>query len=223
MKLFVKKRTIILMILFSVLGFYAAYHIFSPAKGDKSPWTLPNVTNTGKKFITKDTLVSEIREKQDLITMEVDMAEQVVIDNSFGNLSIFKKVQSVNFFGKGLYTVDLSVLKSENLVIADNEKSITVKIPQPVIKTISLDEEKTTYKNPENGLFRFGEIKLTSSENQIMSQLVKEKMSKKMMEPALYDNASKTTELIIKGLIETITKGKTKTKYEITIEYEKRP
>ena len=44
-----------------------------------------------------------------------------------------------------------------------------------------------------------------------------------MMEEELYDKASKTTESILKGIIGSIAEGKTKTKYEIIIEYEKRP
>ena len=223
MRIFVKKKTIILMILCSILGFYAAYHVFVAPKSKKSPWTLPNINNTGSKFITKDALVSEIREKQDLITMEVDMNEKVLIDNSWGNLSIFKKVQSVTYFGKGLYTVDLSGLKAENLIIVDKLNRITIKIPRPIIKAISVDEEKTTYENPENGIFRFGEIKLTLEENQNMLKSIEAKMSKKMMEKELYDKASKITESIIKSLIEGITAGKTKSKYEIIIEYEKGP
>jgi len=179
MRIFVKKKIIILMLLCAILGFYAAYHIFVAPKNTKSPWTLPNINNTGSKFITKDALVSEIREKQDLITMEVDMNEKVIIDNSWGNLSIFKKVQSVTYFGKGLYTVDLSGLKSENLMIVDKLNRITIKIPKPIIKAISIDEEKTTYENPENGIFRFGEIKLTLEENQNMLKSIEAKMSKK--------------------------------------------
>ena len=211
------------MILCGILGFYAAYYIFVQPKVGKSPWIVPNINDTSTKFITKDALVSEIREKQDLITMEVDMIEKVVIDNSWGDLSIFKKVQSVNYFGKGLFTVDLSQIKPENLVVQEDEKRLTIKIPEPIIKAITIDEEKTTYENPENGVFRFGEIKLTAAENQTMVRSVKEKMSKKMLENELYERASKTTEAIVKGLIETITEGKTKSKYEIIIEYEKRP
>ena len=211
------------MVLCGILGFYAAYYIFVQPKVGNSPWIVPNINDTSTKFITKDALVNEIREKQDLITMEVDMIEKVVIDNSWGDLSIFKKVQSVNYFGKGLFTVDLSQIKSENLVVQEDEKRLTIKIPEPIIKAITIDEEKTTYENPENGVFRFGEIKLTASENQTMVKSVKDKMSKKMLEFELYERASKTTEAIVKGLIETITEGKTKSKYEIIIEYEKRP
>lgn len=211
------------MVLCGILGFYAAYYIFVQPKVGNSPWIVPNINDTSTKFITKDALISEIREKQDLITMEVDMIEKVVIDNSWGDLSIFKKVQSVNYFGKGLFTVDLSQIKSENLVVQEDEKRLTIKIPEPIIKAITIDEEKTTYENPENGVFRFGEIKLTASENQTMVKSVKDKMSKKMLEFELYERASKTTEAIVKSLIETITEGKTKSKYEIIIEYEKRP
>jgi hypothetical protein len=211
------------MVLCGILGFYAAYYIFVQPKGGKSPWIVPNIKDTSTKFITKDALVSEIREKQDLITMEVDMIEKVVIDNSWGDLSIFKKVQSVNYFGKGLFTVDLSQIKSENLVVQEDEKRLTIKIPEPIIKAITIDEKKTTYENPENGVFRFGEIKLTTAENQTMVKSVKEKMAKKMLEFELYERASKTTEAIVKGLIEAITEGKTKFKYEITIEYDKGP
>jgi hypothetical protein len=93
----IKKRTIILIVLCISLGFYMCYHFFIGAKKSKETWIVPNVQDISKKFISKETLVNEIQQKQELITMEIQMTEKITLDDSWGNLSIFKKVQSINY------------------------------------------------------------------------------------------------------------------------------
>lgn len=207
------------MIFCVLLGFYIGYRIFVVPKNSTQTWIVPNVQDTAKKFITKETLINEIHQKQELITMETQMSEKVTLDDSWGNLSIFKKVQNINYYGTGTYIVDLSTLNPENIQIDNNKKEVTVKVSLPVIKSVNINEEKTEYQTPDNGFLRFGEIKLTTEESQMMLKNVKDKMLKKMSEQDYVAQASKASEATLINIVQTILQNKTNDKYDINIEY----
>lgn len=216
----VKKRTIILIIVCISFGFYIGYRLFVAPEKSKETWVVPNLQEVSKKFITEETLVSQIHQKQELITLEIDMTEKVTLDNSWGNLEIFKKVQSINYVGTGTYVIDLSTLKTENVTIDNKDKKITVKSASPTIKAVTIKEEKTEYQTPDNGLLRFGEIKLTPEENQMLLRNVKDKMLKKMGEQEFLSQATTSSKNTLKGLIENIIQSETKNSYTIEIQFQ---
>lgn len=202
MRIIVKKRTIILMLLCIVIGFTLAYRIYVTPKADSNPWTITKTSDDSKKFITKETLVTQIKQKQKLITTEVNLNEKITIDNSWGNLSIFKKIQNINFIGTGVYVLDLSNINSSNISI--NENSISMTLPSPSVEMVTLNEEKTEYETPERGLLRFGDIKLSPEDHQQLTGVVKDKMKSKMLEKQYYDTAINNSEKSMKTLIQSI-------------------
>jgi hypothetical protein len=213
----VKKRTIFLMIFCISLGFFLSFRTFVLPQKSKEVWIVPDVQEISKKFMTEETLVNEIQRKQELITLEVQMTEKVTLNDSWGSLDIFKKLQSISYSGTGTYTVDLSSLKAENITIDDKLKKVTVKVAPPNIKGVSINEEKTEYQTPENGLLRFGEIKLTPEENQMLIRNVKERMLNKMSEQDFTSEAKASTERTIKDLIQSIVLSKTTEAYNIEV------
>lgn len=215
----VKKRTLILIVLCTSLGFYLSYHFFIQPKKSKETWVVPNVQNTSKKFITRETLINQIQKKQELITLEIEMTEKISVDDSWGNLSLFKKIQNIDFNGTGIYTIDLSRLNNENIDIKTKDKKITVKVPSPVVKDISINEDKTKYEDTEKGLLRFGELKLSPAEYQVIRSNVKEKMVTKMSEQDFYKQALNTSEDTVKKLINGVIQNETQEKYEIKVEF----
>lgn len=217
----IKKRTIILIVLCVILGFYIGYKIFASSKNSKQSWIVPESKDISKKFITEETLVNEIHQRQQLITMEIDMAEKFTLDDSWGDLEIFKKIQNINYFGTGTYVIDLSNLKAENIEINNDTKEVTINMPKPSVKSVIICEEKTEYQTTENGLLRFGEIKLTPEENQFILKNIKEKMNNKMLENNFLSQAVKTSEEALKNIIESILQqGSTKPIYNIKIRWQ---
>ena len=190
------------MLLCLVIGFTFAYRIYVTPKADSKPWTITKTIDGSKKFITKETLVTEIKQKQKLITTEVNLNEKITIDNSWGNLSIFKKIQNINFIGTGIYVLDLSNINSNNISI--NENLISITLPKPSVEMVTLNEEKTVYETPERGLLRFGDIKLSPEDHQQLIVVVKDKMKNKMLEKQYYDKAIDNSEKSIKTLLQPI-------------------
>lgn len=192
------------MLICIVIGFFAAYKFFNRNSNSSSkPWTVANANDISKKFISKGTLIKKIEQKQKLITTEVAISEKVTIDNSWGNLDILKKVQNISFTGTGIYSVDLSNLKNSNLSINNETKIITLKVSKPQIEAINIDDAKTEYQT-ENGLLRFGEIKLTPEEHETIMENVKKDMNKKMMENNYYNTALSNSKKSIRDMIKSI-------------------
>lgn len=217
MNFHIRKRTILITILSVVLLSFFSYKIISIFKGDSKPWIVADSNDTSKKFIAKDAVVKKIQQKQKLITTEVEINSKATIDNSWGNISIFKKLQNISFTGKGVYVVDLSLLKSNNISIDSNNNIITVKIPKPKIELVTIDESKTVYETPEKGLLRFGDIKLTPEEHEIMMENVKKAMTEKMNENQYSDKASANSKRSMETLIKSILNNNSK--YTVKVEF----
>lgn len=203
MRIFVKKRTVLLIILCLILGFFIAYRIYVAPNSDPKSWTISKTEDGSKKFISKETLVSAIKQKQKLITTEVELNESITIDNSWGTLAIFKKMQSINFVGAGLYDIDLSTLNSKNITMKNN--TITVTLQKPAIEAVTLDPNKTTYNETDRGLLRFGDIKLSTEDGELLRKTVQDKMKDKMLETQYYntaiDNSKKSMISLIKSIV----------------------
>ncbi|QBD83814.1 DUF4230 domain-containing protein [Clostridium tetani] len=194
-----KNKNKIKLTIFIIVIIFFAYNKVLNDKNISLPNMDKSIEKMSRKTITRDAVVKKIQEKQDLITMEVELNNKVILDDSWGNLDIFKKVISIDFYGTGIYTVDLAKLNRENVLIQPS-KTITIRIPKPKVKSITLNEDKTTFKT-ENGLFRFGEIKITPAESQILSKKAKEKMNEQLNEKHLVESAlSKTKKSIEKSI-----------------------
>ena len=218
-KRFIKKRTVLLIVLCITLGFYVAYKVYKAPSKRVVPWVVVDAEDSNKKFISKETFISQIQQKQRLITTEVELKEKIVLDNSWGSMDLFKKVQNINFTGKGLYTVDLSQLKPANITLNPEKKHVAIKITKPAVEMVSIIEDKTVYETPQNGLLRFGEIKLTSAEQQLMTKTVKDKMSEKMLEKQYFDQATSNTEKALTQLVHSILKDQSSS-FKIDIEFQ---
>lgn len=212
------KLIILMIILFTMGGFFIAYHIYHPAKKASSQWIVPNVNTPYNKFMTKEALVKEIQQKNELISMETQLSEEVTMDDSWGNFPVFKKIQNVQFTGEGIYTIDLSKLSSDNLSLDTKNKAITITSPEPVVKSINIDEQKTIYETTEKGFLRFGEIKLTPAELESIQSSAKSKMNEKMMSPELYTQAEKNTKTALSDFVKSLL-GKEASSYNIVVQF----
>lgn len=202
MKKFIKKRTIVLMLICLCTGFFLSYIFFIAPKNDTHPWVIAKTSDSSSRFITKETLVTQIKQKQKLITTEVKLNEKITIDNSWGDWQVFKKIQTIDFIGTGIYTVDLSNLSSKNVTI--NGNNISINLSKPTVEMPTLDPNKTTFEPIEKGWFRFGDIKLSTEDQELLRRDVQDKMKDKMLESKYYDEAVKNSQKSMNSIIEPI-------------------
>ncbi|WP_055665167.1 DUF4230 domain-containing protein [Desnuesiella massiliensis] len=211
----------IIAILFTSLGLWGGYKLWVAPKKASEQWVLPNLKNPSNKFVTRDSLVTQINQKQEIIPMEADIEQTITFDESWGNLGFFKKVQNVHFFAKGIYAVDMSKISEGNVEINNDKKSIKVTLPKPYVKSIAINEEKTIYETPQKGILRFGDIKMTPAEYQIVMEDAKKKISEKLSSEEYFGQALNNTEIAVTRLIRSFFSEDTKNNYNIIIEFAK--
>lgn len=194
---------IILAVIFTSTGVFFTYKLLK-SKDNNEPWIVSNIDGNSTKFISKETLIKDIKSKRELITTEIDLEETLTINDSWGQFEVFKKLQTIHFFGRGIYYIDLSTLDDSSLVENKKGKSLTLKLSSPSIKTIVIDEEKTLYESPDMGILRFGEVKLTPSEYEVILNHIKTEMKTKLLQEEFYKRAKEESQNSIKKLLASL-------------------
>lgn len=208
----------ILAVMFTSLGFYGAYKLWASPKKETKQWVVPNLKDTSHKFFTEEALIQNIVQKQEMITTEVELNQKTSIDDSWGNVIAFKKIQHIYFYGRGIFVVNLSNITKDSISINGNKLTLTV--PKPYIKSINIDEEKTVYETPEKGVFRFGEIKLTPEEYEVMMTEAKGSMKEKLSSGQIYEDAVKNSEISISKFVQSLFSEDTKNNYTISVKFQ---
>ena len=160
---------------------------------------------TSSNELTKETLVKEFRNVNKLIPLEIELSETLILDNTYFNLDIFKKSKKITFFANCAYCIDFSNLSSDDIELNDISKEILIKIPQPEIFSISIDESKTIYDEPELGLLRFGDLDLSSEDLKKMNEKLYDSFSTKMKDSIFYDQAISNTQSSLEKLLLNLT------------------
>ncbi|MFD3155293.1 DUF4230 domain-containing protein [Haloimpatiens sp. FM7330] len=214
------KMKLIIILIFISLGFgiYMGYKIFKAPKKQNKTWIVPN-TNSSKKILTRDAVINSMKGKNELITLETKLKENITIDNSWGDLKIFKKIQNIHFYGTGVYCLDLSKITAKDISIDNVQKKLSINISKPYVKNITIAEKKTEYETVENGLLRFGEIKLEPSEYETILSEAKIKMLSKIKTLDIYNKAADASKKSVIDFLENIMKKTNTQKYKIEINF----
>ena len=89
--------------------------------------------------------------------------------------------KDIEFSAIGKWTIDFSKITSDNIVMNENSKSITIYISRP-IKDVTLLEEETKFEKTENKWFCFGDIEYTAEEYESIKHNIKCEALTKMID-----------------------------------------
>ena len=152
-------------------------------------------------FELEESILESIKETMELIPLELKLTEKLIIDEGWGDLGVFKKLQRIHYKGLGIYSVDLSSIDKPEIQIDSKVATIVLTVPEPKVKTCTIIEDETLYEDTEKGLLRFGEITLTIEEQLLLTREVTSRMKKRMEEPELLLKAMESTRIMLKALI----------------------
>ena len=177
------------------------------------------VKEVEQKLNLKEIIAEGFVKKSELITSEVSLSQEVVWDESWGDLDMLKKSQTIGFYGKGIYAVDLSRITDEDIIIEPSDNTlITIKLDKPTVKSIEILNNKTSYTY-EKGLFRFGNIEMTVQQSQLIEQEVKDKMLEKMQSEPLYSASLETARESVRDLFKNILSSVNEVNYIVSVEW----
>lgn len=200
MKLIKYKISLIIPLIFIVIGLFLGYSIFKNDDSLPNQWTITDNSNINKpKFATTESLVNEIRAVNKIVPLELELSDEIVINDSWGDLDILKKIKKINFYANCSYYIDLSTLSSES--IKNTSNSIELHVSKPEVLSINILSDKTVYNEPELGLLRFGDISLSSEEYGLIYNDVVKVFTNKMLSEELYSKALTESETSLKKLV----------------------
>ena len=153
------------------------------------------------KINYKEIIVEELHEESQLIICSNKMIIPMTFEENhwYGD-----KTQDIEFSVIGKWIIDFSKITSDNVVINENNKEITIYLTRP-IKEVQLLEEETSFGEVKKGMFVFGDIVHTPEEYESIKHNIKCQALTKMMD--MDEQAEKSASNSIKRIITTITKN----------------
>ena len=153
------------------------------------------------KINYKDIILEELHEEAQLIICSNKMIIPMTFEENhwYGD-----KTQDIEFSAIGKWIIDFSKITSDNVVINENNKEITIYMSKP-IKEVQLLEEETAFGEVKKGMFVFGDIVHTPEEYEGIKHNVKCQALTKMID--MDEQAEKAASNSIKKIITTITKN----------------
>ena len=153
------------------------------------------------KINYKEIIVEELHEEAQLIICSNKMIIPMTFEENhwYGD-----KTQDIEFSAMGKWIIDFSKITSDNVVINENNKEITIYLTRP-IKEVQLLEEETAFGEVKKGMFVFGDIVHTPEEYENIKHNIKCQALTKMID--MDEQAEKAASNSIKKITTTITKN----------------
>ena len=153
------------------------------------------------KINYKDIILEELHEEAQLIICSNKMIIPMTFEENhwYGD-----KTQDIEFSAMGKWIIDFSKITSDNIVMNENSKSITIFLSRP-IKEVQLLEEETSFGEVKKGIFVFGDIVHTPEEYESIKHNIKCQALTKMID--MDEQAEKAASNSIKRIITTVTKN----------------
>ena len=157
--------------------------------------------NDEVKINYKDIILEELHEEAQLIICSNKMIIPMTFEENhwYGD-----KTQDIEYYAMGKWIIEFSKITSDNVVINENNKEITIYMSRP-IKEVQLLEEETSFGEVKKGIFVFGDIVHTPEEYENIKHNIKCQALTKMID--MDEQAEKAASNSIKKIITTITKN----------------
>ena len=127
-------------------------------------------TKEGKVEVDYKEIIAEgLQQESQLIICSNKMTIPMSFEQSHWYGSAKKDIE---FSAIGKWTIDFSKITSDNIVINENSKSITIFLSRP-IKSVELLEDETKFEKTENKWFYFGDIEYTAEEYESIKYNIK--------------------------------------------------
>lgn len=167
-------------------------------------------TKEGKVEVDYKEIIAEgLQQEAQLIICSNKMTIPMSFEQSHWYGSAKKDIE---FSAIGKWTIDFSKITSDNIVMNENSKSITIFLSKPT-KSVELLEDETKFEKTENKWFCFGDIEYTAEEYESVKHNIKCEALANMID--LDEQVKNCAKESIHKIITTVTR----TDYDIRIIY----
>lgn len=163
---------------------------------------------------------AEQQKKLQVFTQEVSDVTKIT-DEGWGFFKWGRKYQYVKYSGTATYTVDLSNMDENHLVINPDDRTLTILIPH-VVEKLDINENETQADDTENvGIFSIGDLKLSEEERKEVISRVKATMEQKLKDEKSSENADRMAKLSVWEIYQPVV-SKVSPDYTVVVEFEEK-
>jgi len=144
----------------------------------------------------QDAVLGAASEHKELIVMEQPLEVSTTLTKAgLANLEIFSKTKTITYHGTGVYTVDLNSFSKENINVDEDSKTVTITIPHAQLQYINPDLEATEFEDTEKGLLAFGDLSLTTEQQNELQKAVEDSMREELEKEEILAQADEFAKL----------------------------
>ncbi len=183
--------------------------------------TLRNFKFFGYKVADfEDAILGDEEELKKLEVYSRAVSDVVTLTQAgLGKIEAFTKYQYITFHGNAIYTVDLSKLKKGDISMDEDSKTVTIKVPKPVLEPINIPSEDIEFGEVEKkSIFAFGDIKVTPEEQAKVETEAKNKMMERLEEDNVQEEAEMAAEHAVWEIFQPMVSG-VSGKYSLKVEF----
>lgn len=153
----------------------------------------------------KDAILGEASQHQEIIVMEQPLEISTTITKAgLGNLEIFSKTKNINYAGTGVYTIDMKSFSEDNVEVNEEEKKVTVKIPHSTLQYTNIDYDSVEFEDTDKGLLAFGDLALTTEQQNELEKSIVAAMKEKLETQDLYDKADEFAKMSVWNMFQPL-------------------
>lgn len=198
---------ILLSIVFGAMGIASNWNNFTEKLADITK--LDSLSNHDMElenhglfgFTAADFAEALLGDAEQLKKLEVysrEVSDVATITNAgFLGWEILSKSQMITYHGTVVYTVDLTGLGVDNLVVDKENNKIILTVPKVVREDININEENIEFADPEKGLLAFGDVTMTPENVMKVQAEARTKMEQKLEEENVIAEAERFAKMSV--------------------------
>jgi len=134
------------------------------------------------------------------------------------DVGFLKKTQKISYTGTGYFVVDLDCLTKEDVLVDNNNKTVTICIDHAYLQAVEIDPNKILIDEVKEGLLAWGDIKLTVSDYNSIEKELRNRMEAEFNTAQNAQSADDNALRIVKEIYEPVVKAVDAT-YEVRVEF----
>ena len=168
----------------------------------------------------QDAILGEAEQHQEVIVMEQPLEITTTITKAgLGGLKIFSKVKTINYAGTGVYTVNMKGFTKDNVTVDEDSKTVTVKIPHSTLQYTNIDYDKVEFDDTEKGLLAFGDLSLTTEQQNTLEKSIQDAMKEKLETDELFSKADEFAQMSVWNMFQPLVTA-ISPEYVLEVEFE---
>lgn len=168
----------------------------------------------------EEAILGEQKQLRKIEVYESKVSDAVTLtETGLANLAIFTKSQVITYNGIATYTVDLSKLTKDSVILDETHKTVKLLIPHAELGVINIPSSGMEFSDTEHGRLAFGEIKLSADDLADVQTEASGRMEKKLEELNEKEKADRFAKLSVWEIYQPIVSA-VSAEYKLEVEFE---